>query len=326
MSKSAAPPSHSPSALSHGLMMRLLHFAAIAATCAFAIAPRAAAQKETNTTPTNAEFEAKLGYRTGTITLDGDIATLRLSPAFRFINHDGAKLLLEQAWGNPPGAADGVLGMIIPANISPLEDAGWGVVVTFNEDGYVDDKDAATIDYAKLLREMQEGSASDNAERKKQGYEPVSLIGWAEKPTYDAATHKLYWAKELAFGSDTNHTLNYNVRVLGRRGVLELNAVSTMDKLASIRTDMQQVLPLVEFNSGSRYADFLPGKDKAAQYGVAGLVAGALATKAGLFKGLIALLIAGKKLVIVGIVALGAMFKKFFGKKDADPTVPTTEA
>ena len=32
------------------------------------------------------------------------------------------------------------------------------------------------------------------------------------------------FAKDLVFGENPNHTLNYYIRVLGRQGVLELNA------------------------------------------------------------------------------------------------------
>ena len=71
------------------------------------------------------------------------------------------------------------------------------------------------------------GSLAANEEREKQGFERVTLIGWAEPPSYDAAAHKLYWAKELAFADNPDHTLNYNIRVLGRRGVLVLNAYAS---------------------------------------------------------------------------------------------------
>jgi hypothetical protein len=37
------------------------------------------------------------------------------------------------------------------------------------------------------------------------------------------------------FGSEGDHTLNYNIRILGRRGVLVLNAVSGMKQLDAIR-------------------------------------------------------------------------------------------
>jgi uncharacterized membrane-anchored protein len=260
------------------------------------------------------EFERKLGYETGVITLSGGMATLRLPSSFRFLGTEGSKRLLVDAWDNPKGSADNVLGMLIPAAISPLSPHGWGIVITYDEDGYVNDSDAAGIDYTKLLTEMQESAASTNERRKQQGYAPVTLVGWAEPPSYDKTAHKLYWAKELSFGGSTTHTLNYNIRILGRRGVLVLNAVSGMDQLATIRTEAQTVLPAVEFNEGHRYADYLPGKDKAATYGVVGLIAGATAAKAGLFKGLIAVLIAAKKAIVVGVMALIAAIKRLFGR------------
>lgn len=178
----------------------------------------------------------------------------------------------------------------------------------------MDDAGAASIDYNKMLEEMQESAAETNAEREKQGFDPVTLIGWAEPPSYDAAAHKLYWAKELAFGQGEEHTLNYNIRVLGRRGVLVLNAVSHMRQLDSIRTEARAILSAVDFNEGHRYSDYLPGTDKAATYGIAGLIAGATAAKAGFFKVLLAGLLAAKKAVAVGVLALVALVKKLLGR------------
>ncbi|HEX4824693.1 MAG TPA: DUF2167 domain-containing protein [Candidatus Polarisedimenticolaceae bacterium] len=269
------------------------------------------------------EFEAKLGYQTGTVQLPGGIATIRLPESFRFIGAEGSRRLLTEGWGNPPVATEGVLGMLIPTATSPLSKEGWGVVITFDEDGFVNDDDAAKIDYDKMLSEMQKGMAEANAERKKQGYEAVTLIGWAERPSYDAAAHKIYWAKELAFEGKGKHTLNYNIRILGRRGVLVLNAVSGIDQLPAIRQETQSLLSAVEFNEGHRYADYLPGKDKVAKYGIAGLIVGGVATvaaKAGLFKMLWVGLLAAKKFIFVGIVALFAWLKKLFTKSNEDTT------
>jgi uncharacterized membrane-anchored protein len=50
--------------------------------------------------------------------------------------------------------------------------------------------------------------------------------------------------------------------VLGRRGVLSLNAVGGMSKLPEIEEHMTDVMQLVAFNQGERYADFQPGVDK----------------------------------------------------------------
>lgn len=261
------------------------------------------------------EFEAKLQYQQGKIELKGGLATLNLGPKFRYLDPAQTDRVL-QAWGNPPDSQ--TLGMILPAGQPALGEETWAVILQYEEDGYVSDEGAEEIDYAKLLKEMKEGVASDNKERAKEGYEAIELIGWAEPPHYDKTAHKLYWAKDLKFGSE-DHTLNYNIRVLGRRGVLVLNAVSSLEQLPEIRSGVQALLPAVEFNEGHRYADFIPGKDKVAEYGIAALVAGSIAAKTGLFKALLAGILAFKKLILVGLVAAGAFFRKMFGKKDSDP-------
>lgn len=261
-----------------------------------------------------AKLESELRYQTGTVHVADGKATFNLGPEFRYLDPAQSARLLTEGWGNPPGAE--TLGMIFPAEPSPLSAEGWGIVITYEEDGYVDDKDAEKLDYNELLGEMKKGVAEENKERTKAGYEPMHLVGWAEPPYYDKASNKLYWAKDIKFGDSPVDTLNYNIRVLGRRGVLVLNAVSTVDQLSSVKTSMQTLLPAVEFNPGHRYADFIPGKDKMAEYGIGALVVGTLAAKTGLFKVLLAGLLAAKKFVLVGLVALGAGLRKLLKKKE----------
>ncbi len=293
-------------------MRRVVMFVVWCALCATVASAQPAGE-------TKEEFEAKLGYQTGTVTVGDGLATITLPASFRFLGPDGSRRLLTEGWGNPSGSADDVLGMLVPAAASPLSDEGWGVVISFDEDGYVNDDDAGSIDYAKMLTEMQASTREANESRQAEGFEPVTLVGWAEPPHYDKAAHKLYWAKELAFGDSSEHTLNYNIRILGRRGVLVLNAVSGMGQLATIRTESQALLPAVEFNDGHRYTDYLPGTDKAATYGLVGLIAGAGAAKAGVFKALWIGLLASKKL-LAGLVIGGiAAAKKFFGRSSDAP-------
>jgi uncharacterized membrane-anchored protein len=260
------------------------------------------------------EFEATLGYQTGTISLSNGMATLHLPKSFRYIGPESGRRLLTEGWDNPPDSAEDTLGMLIPSGVSPLATEGWGIVIRYEENGYVNDKDAASIDYTQLLKQMQESAAAANEERHEQGFESVRLVGWAEPPSYDPAAHKLVWAKELVFGDDPDHTLNYNIRVLGRRGVLVLNAVAGMNQLPTIRSQTRDLLAAVEFSEGHRYTDFLPGKDKAASYGITGLIVGATAAKAGFFKVLWLGILAFKKAAVVGLVALGAAIRRFFGR------------
>lgn len=263
------------------------------------------------------EFVAKLGARSGTIDIRDGLATIQVPETFRYIGPEAARRLLTEGWGNPPEASEGVLGMLYPADVNPLDSASWGVIVTYDEDGFVDDAGAESIDYAKLLKQMQDAAASDNDQRQKHGYSTVRLVGWAEPPHYSRETHKLYWAKELEFSDVHEHTLNYNVRVLGRRGVLVLTAVATMSALPHVEQSMQSVLGFVDFNEGHRYADYVAGTDKKAAYGIAGLVAGAVAVKAGLFKLLWVGILAFKKLIVAGVAAVGVAFRRMFGRRNA---------
>ena len=261
------------------------------------------------------QFEASLKFQKGDVTLPNGIAALKIPSTFRYLNPTDAERVLTQAWGNPPGNAN--LGMLFPSDVSPLAENGWGVVITYDEDGHVEDSDADGINYDDLIKQMKEGSEEANAERKKAGYTALHLIGWAQKPHYDKTTHKFYWAEELKAEGAQQNTLNYKIRVLGRKGVLVLNAIAGMNQLKVIEGEMQKVIAFTDFTSGNTYADYDSKVDKLAAYGLTALVAGGIAAKTGLFAKLFVMILAFKKAIIFGVVALGAGAAKFF-KRNKD--------
>lgn len=265
-----------------------------------------------------AEFESTLRYEQGEVHMVDGKAVLQVPPGFRFLAAEDAQRVLEGPWGNPPDPK--VLGMLAPTEVSPLDpERGWAVVVTYDESGHVDDADAASIDYDELLAAMQKDQDEVNRERRKQGFAGVALRGWAEPPRYDADNRKLYWAMRLAFTEpgegEAEETLNYAIRVLGREGVLELNAVAPMSQLAGIKPAMEQVVGSVTFSQGNRYEDFDADTDKLAAYGIGGLIAGGLAAKTGLLKGLWLALVAGKKFIVIGLIAVGIFIKRMFSRR-----------
>ncbi|PYB97351.1 DUF2167 domain-containing protein [Pseudomonas protegens] len=290
----------------------LMAMAVLCATplLAFAAAPNESKDAEPQTAE---QFLASLSPRHGNVKLPGDIASLDLSQEFYYLNPKDTEKLLTEGWGNPPGFT--TLGMIVPSAVSPLSAEGWGVIISYKNDGHISDDDAAKIDYQDLLKQMQEADEEDNKQRKEQGYGAIHLLGWAEQPSYDAQSHKMYWARELKAEGAESHTLNYSIRVLGREGVLELNAVASMDDLATIKREIPKVLAFTNFTDGNRYADYNPSTDKLASYGLAALVAGGLASKAGLFAKLGVLLLAGKKFIVIGVLALAAFAGRLLKKK-----------
>jgi uncharacterized membrane-anchored protein len=268
---------------------------------------------------TLAAVASSLKWQTGAITLKDGLAKINLNADFRYLDHDNSEKVLHDIWGNPPDPD--ILGMIFPANLSPLDDNSWGVVIEYEADGYVKDNDAETINYDDLLKQMQKDTHDANAERVKEGYDSLELVGWAAPPRYDKATHKLYWAKELKVEGASENTLNYDVRVLGRRGVLVLGAVARMSDFPTIQEKMPEVITMVDFQPGNTYAEFDPKVDKIAEYGLAALVTGgalAGAAKLGLFgllfKYIIVAVVAMKKAIIVVVVAVAAGAKKLWAK------------
>lgn len=265
------------------------------------------------------QFIKSLDFHSGRIDVPEAKAHFNLGSEFQFLEKGDARRVLEDMWGNPPD--DSVLGLIVPRTPTLTEEGSWAVVVTYSDDGYVSDGDAKDIDYSDLLKTMQEHIRDANPEREKAGYGTLNLVGWAVPPRYDAGSKKLYWARELAFNNEPAHALNYDIRVLGRYGYLSLNAVASMDELSTVRTGMDHLLPLTEFDEGARYADHNASTDKVAAYGVATLIGGGLAAKAGLFAKIGLLLAKFWKLLLIGVVFLGGAVKKLFSRNSDNRTV-----
>jgi len=265
-----------------------------------------------------AQFLDSLNFRSGKVVVGDNLATLNLPDNMVFLNGDDAERVLVEAWGNPPDQQL-PLGMILPKGVSPLADESWAVTVEYEESGYVSDEDAADIDYSDMLKDLQDGAKADNEWRAENGYEPIAIVGWASAPHYDAAGKKLHWAKEVKFGDSDEHILNYNIRVLGRKGVLVLNFIAGMHQLPQIEQNVPAVLAMTDFNDGNRYADFNPDLDEVAAYGLGALIAGKAAAKVGLFAAALVLL---KKLWILPVLLIGWVWRRITSKKSAPQPAP----
>ncbi len=246
----------------------------------------------------------------GNIDLGVGIATLSLGEDYYFLDAEDASRVMEEAWGNPPSE---YLGMIFPSRYTPFDDASWGVTVEYIEDGYVSDEEADEVDYAELLETLQKEAEEGNSQRAELGYPTYSLLGWASAPHYDAETHKIHWAKELSFdGYDTN-TLNYNIRILGRKGYLMMNFVANMSEFDEIQESREEVLAAANFNDGYLYSQFDSKIDNYAAYGIGALVAGKVIAKTGIF---LKFLLIFKKLWFVLFAGIAGFYKWITGRSD----------
>jgi uncharacterized membrane-anchored protein len=261
------------------------------------------------------------------VKLAKNLGTLDLPKGFGFYDQARARSIMEAQSG---GKRDDVIGFIIPMD----EKAEFAILLEYEETGYVKDDDAGKIDAKKILESYQEGTEAQNEERKKLGREAIHVTGWEQEPKYESKSHIVTWS--LQGETDKKEPfVNFNTRLLTRRGVLSFNLMCDNKGLAVAREQSSAVLKGIAFAQGERYEDFKEG-DKVSTLGLVGLIAGGalLAKKTGLiamvfmlFKPLILLLKAGgAKLIGLVVVVLGSLGSSLLSKKkSAEEPPPPSE-
>jgi uncharacterized membrane-anchored protein len=260
----------------------------------------------------------------------GDIAQLKIPEGYAFTGREGTRKLLERTHNLVAGNE---LGAMVPNDST----ASWFVIFQFNDVGFVKDDDKDKIDADALLKTIREGTEEGNKERKKKGWNTYEVVGWEQPPFYDAKTQNLTWA--IRGQSSAGHqSVNHSVRILGRRGTMDVDLVLGPEEYVAARPQFESVMQSFSFSKGSQYADFVKG-DKVAAYGLSALVlggAGALAVKTGFFakfwKLLIGVVLALKKLIVVVVLGIGAALKSLWGRfrgavapKDEVTSIPPTD-
>ncbi len=253
------------------------------------------------------EFLQSLDYRQGRIELANGVV-MDVPRNFYLLGESDARAVMEDAWGNPPD--DNTMAMLFPIQVTPLSDNVWGIEVTFESTGLVSDDDADTADYDAVLKQMRADARDSNAWMKQNGYQTTSDIQWASEPFYDAQNKVVHWAQRIVWG-DKSDSLNYNVRFLGRYGVLNLNYIADMKALPVIRNSVSKVVQVASFQEGYRYEDYTGGWfDSAAGIGIAGLVAGKAASKVGFFAVALVLLKKFWFLLLAPVAFFGKLFRR----------------
>jgi uncharacterized membrane-anchored protein len=213
-----------------------------------------------------------------------------------------------QMYDNIPSNRE--LGMLTTEGLGP-----W-IIFEFDETGYVKDDDKDELDADSLLKTLREGQEAGNVRRREMGIEELELLGWAVPPRYNSLTHNLEWATRVRSKNGGGESINYNTRLLGRKGVMEVALVCGPDELDRLIPEYQSIMSGYQYTEGESYAEYREG-DKVAQYGLAALVAGGAAVaagKMGLFAKLSGLIAKLGKGIIVVVIALGATIKKLYEK------------
>lgn len=241
---------------------------------------------------------ANVEFQHGPDTADLDnIAEISIPEGYQFAGKDDTQTIMEYIENLVSGLE---VGLIAP------EGFGWMVVFEFDPMGYVKDDEKNELDADAILEVAIEATEKANEERRKRGWGILSIVGWVKEPFYNEETHNLEWAIKNV-DEDGYYSLNYNTRILGRKGVMSVTLVCPPESLRVILNNYEALLSSFTYNSGQKYAEYVEGDD-VAKIGLTALIVGggaAVAAKSGLFKWL-------WKIIVLVIVALAGFFKKIF--------------
>lgn len=268
--------------------------------------------------PVRAEYQAAL-KAAGAVLQRGPVdvpiagqATLKLPEGYGFVPANEARRLMR-AMGNSSGDDD--QGLIYPL---ADKDADWFVVVSYEAAGYIKDDDARDWNADELLSSIRSGTEETNKDRRARGIPEMDIIGWVEKPQYDAAMRRLVWSissRDKGAPESDIPGINYNTLALGREGYISMNMVTDVKAVDALKPTAKMLLTSLNFNEGKRYADFNSSTDKVAEYGLAALVAGVAAKKLGLFALIAAFALKFAKVIGLAVIGAGAAIAKLWRKK-----------
>ncbi len=252
------------------------------------------------------EAEPQLAWQRGPATgAIGSNATIDIPKDYVFLDVAETTRYVEMSKNLPSGEEQ----LFAPTS------GDWDAYFSFAPEGYV--KDSETLDADALLETLRSNQKEANKERRRRGWSEFTITGWHLAPRYNPDTRVLEWATTATAEGSDRASINYNTKILGRKGVMSVQLVSSPEKFEAGLAAFQDSLDGFKYKPGDRYADYEPG-DHVAEYGLAALVAGgavAVAAKKGVFGVIAAFLAAAWKFVLMGIAGLGVWLKSLFGKR-----------
>lgn len=187
--------------------------------------------------------------------------------------------------------------------------------------GFVKSDDWADVDPDSFLSQLKEHDVEANKIRVQKGIPTLTTSGWRQKPTLNQDTHTVTWSIE-ATESNGGKVANFVALKLGRYGFEKIIWIVDPKDIGD-RNDLSLGVNNHLFDSGARYTDYVAGTDRAAEYGIAELVAGAIGVKILKVAGIGAAIIALKKFALVLILPFIYAWRKFTAlfKRKRDQTV-----
>lgn len=247
------------------------------------------------------KFEADLEYKYGFIDICDNKAVLKLSEGYRYLEGNNAKNVLEIVWGMQ--SSKQMAGLILPPGIGPFSQDAWGFVVSFDESGHIQDTDSITLNKDILISKLRLDQETENKERQDKGHQTIQIVDWEMAPMYHIKSHTLSWALEYDFSNEIQHIVIFNIKKLGRTGILTLNAIIGKNVYESSRNSLIDALSFSEFNKDYKYDDFDKNGDPVSKSTLSDIVTGQEKNELSFRQRLIERILSARRFIILIIFA-----------------------
>ncbi|WP_054404094.1 DUF2167 domain-containing protein [Paenibacillus solani] len=194
------------------------------------------------------------------------------------------------------------------------ENQNWFVYFDYIDSGHIKDAKDEKINADKLLKQIKKGNEEANKEKPESDH--IFATGWDIEPFYDSKTHNLTWSLMLE-DSEREPFLNYQVKLLTRHGYLSIILVTdsaSREQAASVLSN--EILANFTPTPGQAYGDYDSSTDKAASFGLTGLILGGAGVAAAKKVGLLLLLKKFWYIIAAGVVGVFSFIRnKLRGNK-----------
>ncbi|MBP9852072.1 MAG: DUF2167 domain-containing protein [Candidatus Pacebacteria bacterium] len=257
-------------------------------------------------------IESQLHYSPSgsTVLIAGGKVTMTLPDGYRFLPKGEALFLYEVAQEEKADeeikkSMQGVL--VYDGRF--MDQSAIRMYLNHYDEGYISDEDASTIDGEEMAADLDKQTEKDNENK---GDDEVKLVDtvWIQKPLYDSKAHTFSFSNyfnEVISGEVALTTVNANITILGRTGLLSVGIVSDKKRIEEIGPITKEVNQMISFTEGNRYTDYNAATDKKSDITIAGLAAGVVGVKVLAKLGIWAVIAKFGKLIVLGVIL-------FFGK------------
>ena len=183
----------------------------------------------------------------------GALADLQLPAGYDWISASDVPAFMAAVQGRADGDELGIL-----AHVDPPQ---YYAILKYDDSGHYLYPEMTKQDMYDLLESIRRGTEAGNETRRAQRWSVFETGDWGHAPVYDPQTHCRSWTintTETDPQGGVLHVVNIQLQILGRDGMMSVQAACKPEDADSALADLKTVLSGFVFHAGQRFEDRPP--------------------------------------------------------------------